>query len=47
MDPDNKPSREELKEEVLNVSKGLAGLPGFNLVSAQDEVPFTHYSLRT
>ena len=34
MDPDNKPTREELKEEVLKVSKGLVGLGGFNLVSA-------------
>lgn len=33
MDPENKPTREELKEEVLKVSKGLAGLGGFNLVS--------------
>lgn len=34
MDPENKPTREELKEEVLKVSKGLVGLGGFNLVSA-------------
>ncbi|CAM9767635.1 unnamed protein product [Ascophyllum nodosum] len=40
MDPDNKPSREELKEEVLNVSKGLAGLPGFNLVMLDTENKF-------
>lgn len=33
MDPENKPTREELKDEVLNVAKGLAGLGGFNLVS--------------
>lgn len=33
MDPENKPTREELKEEVLKVSKGLASLGGFNLVS--------------
>lgn len=35
MDPENKPTREELKEEVLKVSKGLVGLGGFNLVSAR------------
>lgn len=34
MDPDNKPTREDLKEEVLKVSKGLVGLGGFNLVSS-------------
>lgn len=33
MDPENKPTRDELKEEVLKVSKGLVGLGGFNLVS--------------
>lgn len=32
MDPDNKPTREELKDEVIKVSKGLVGLGGFNLV---------------
>lgn len=32
VDPENKPSREELKEEVLAVAKGLRGLGGFNLV---------------
>lgn len=35
MDPENKPTREELKEEVLKVSKGLTGLGGFNLVSTE------------
>lgn len=35
MDPENKPTREELKEEVLKVSKGLVGLGGFNLVSSR------------
>lgn len=35
MDPENKPTRDELKEEVLKVSKGLVGLGGFNLVSAR------------
>lgn len=35
MDPENKPTREELKEEVLKVSKGLVGLAGFNLVSTR------------
>lgn len=35
MDPENKPTRDELKEEVLKVSKGLAGLGGFNLVSVE------------
>ncbi len=47
MDPDNKPTREELKEEVLKVSKGLIGLPGFNLVSAGSDphyVVYTWYS---
>lgn len=35
MDPENKPTRDELKEEVLKVSKGLVGLGGFNLVSGR------------
>lgn len=35
MDPENKPTRDELKEEVLKVAKGLAGLGGFNLVSVE------------
>lgn len=35
MDPENKPTRDELKEEVLKVSKGLVGLGGFNLVSVR------------
>ena len=41
MDPENKPTREELKEEVLKVSKGLTGLGGFNPVS------YTHLTLPT
>ncbi|CAM9938093.1 unnamed protein product, partial [Laminaria digitata] len=40
MDPENKPTREELKEEVLKVSKGLAGLGGFNLVMLDTENKF-------
>lgn len=40
MDPENKPTREELKEEVLKVSKGLVGLGGFNLVSARTHVGY-------
>ncbi|CAM9893026.1 unnamed protein product [Sphacelaria rigidula] len=39
-DPDNKPTREELKEEVLNVAKGLRGLGGFNLVMLDTENKF-------
>lgn len=38
MDPENKPTREELKEEVLKVSKGLAGLGGFNLVRTYEGI---------
>lgn len=37
MDPDNKPTREELKDEVLKVAKGLVGLGGFNLVRARTD----------
>lgn len=40
MDPDNKPTREELKDEVLKVSKGLVGLGGFNLVSSRQKRRF-------
>eukprot|EP00904_Undaria_pinnatifida_P010858 jgi/Undpi1/6902/HiC_scaffold_21.g09377.m1 len=40
MDPENKPTRDELKEEVLKVSKGLAGLGGFNLVMLDTENKF-------
>eukprot|EP00903_Cladosiphon_okamuranus_P012770 g11938.t1 len=40
MDPENKPTREELKEEVLNISKGLVGLGGFNLVMLDTENKF-------
>ncbi|CAM9617584.1 unnamed protein product [Hapterophycus canaliculatus] len=40
MDPDNKPTREELKDEVLKVSKGLVGLGGFNLVMLDTENKF-------
>lgn len=40
MDPENKPTREELKEEVLKVSKGLVGLGGFNLVMLDTENKF-------
>lgn len=32
-DPENKPTRDELKDEVLKVAKALRGLGGFNLVS--------------
>lgn len=38
MDPDNKPTREELKDEVIKVSKGLVGLGGFNLVSVVSKI---------
>ncbi|CBJ27091.1 Magnesium chelatase subunit D, putative chloroplast precursor [Ectocarpus siliculosus] len=40
MDPDNKPTREELKDEVIKVSKGLVGLGGFNLVMLDTENKF-------
>lgn len=40
MDPDNKPTREELKEEVLGIAKGLRGLGGFNLVMLDTENKF-------
>ncbi|CAM9346134.1 unnamed protein product [Ectocarpus fasciculatus] len=40
MDPENKPTREELKDEVIKVSKGLVGLGGFNLVMLDTENKF-------
>ncbi|CAN0096729.1 unnamed protein product [Discosporangium mesarthrocarpum] len=40
VDPESKPTREELKEEVIKVAKGLRGLGGFNLVMLDTENKF-------
>jgi magnesium chelatase subunit D len=40
VDPENKPTRDELKEEVLNCAKGLRGIGGFNCVVLDTENKF-------
>jgi Mg-chelatase subunit ChlD len=37
---DPKPTRDELKEEVIATARGLRGLPGFNLVVLDTENKF-------
>ncbi|CAM9627992.1 unnamed protein product [Chrysoparadoxa australica] len=46
VDPDNKPTRDELKEEVLATAKQLRACPGFNLVMIGEPVPVAAKELK-